>query len=268
MPLPRWIKALSYFDRLPEIWRAIRWTNSWWKLLRAYLKLGSVDYPFILRSRSGIQLQMNNYHDSVTAWVIFCRHEYFVPTNAKLIIDLGANFGGFTIFAAERAKNSRIISLEPFPATFERLCENIAVNGLQQRATCLPLAIAKTSSERNMSFEDGVDQSRGLIPEGTVFTEQVVTVKTISLPELLNYVSKNFGDQQIDLVKMDIEGGEHEWLPELPAHTLHNIRLWEMEYHPSGSKQVLFQALERAGLYCIKDIIIGADCGVAYFERR
>jgi FkbM family methyltransferase len=268
MPLPRWIKALSHLNRLPEIWSAIVLTKSWWKLTRAYLKLGRIDYPWILVTRYGQNIPLKNLHDCVTAWVVFCRHEYVVPSDAKVIIDLGANFGAFTLFAAHQAKQSRIISLEPFPASRNQLCENVASNGLVERVICMPLAIAKASGERRMSLEDGPDQSRGLLPEETVATENSVKVKTISLQELLKYVRENSGTDQIDLVKMDIEGGEHEWLPEIPASTLQSIRAWQMEYHPNGSKPALFKSLEIAGFNCVKDYIIGPDCGVAHFERN
>jgi FkbM family methyltransferase len=267
MHLPRWIKVLLHLSRILEIWNAIVLTKSWWTFTRAYLQLGRINYPWILETRYGQKFALNNFHDCVTAWVVFCRHEYVVPKDAKVILDLGANFGAFTLLAAHQAKQSRIVSVEPFPASKERLCENLASNGLLDRVICMPLAVAKAAGERTMSLEEGPDQSRGLLEE-TVATQKAVKVKTISLPELLQVVQEKVGTDRIDLVKMDIEGGEHEWLPDLPASTLQNIRAWQMEYHPNGSKQGLFKALEGAGFKCVKDYIIGTDCGVAHFQRN
>jgi FkbM family methyltransferase len=267
MPLPRWIKALSNIERIPEIWNSIILTKSWWKFTCAYLKLGRIDYPLVLATRSGTQIELNNFHDCVTAWVVFCRNEYSVPTEAKVIVDLGANFGAFTLLAAYKARESHIISVEPFPTMFERLCENVAVNGLRERVNCLPLAVAKVSGERRMSLDEGPDQSRGILSEETVATENSVSVKTISLAELIEYVQVNLETDQIDLVKMDIEGAEHEFLPGIPAETLQAIQAWQMEYHPNGSKQLLFKALENAGFNCIEDKVISCNCGVAHFKR-
>lgn len=268
MLLPRWLKALSNINRLPEVWQAIVLIKSWGQFTRAYLQLGKIEYPFMLVTRCGTHLTLNNFHDCVTAWVVFCRQEYSVAHDAKVIIDLGANFGAFTLLAAQRAKHSRIISVEPFPAMFERLCENVASHKLLERVICMPLAIASSSGERRMSVEDGPDQSRGLLPENALGAEQTVTVKTISLQEFLNDVRNKLGTEQIDLVKMDIEGGEHEFLPYIPAHTLQNIQAWQMEYHPNGSKELLFKALEKAGFHCIGDKMIGSNCGVAHFKRN
>jgi FkbM family methyltransferase len=268
MALPRWMKALSHINRLLEIWRAIILTKSWWKFTCAYLNLGKVDYPWMLVTRSGMKIQLNNFHDCVTAWVVFCRQEYSVPSDAKVIIDLGANFGAFTLLAAHQAKNSHIISVEPFPSMFDRLCENVAVNKLQQRVTCLPLAVAKASGERKMSIEEGPDQSRGLLEEEIVDSDKTTTVKTISLEELIQYVRFNLGVEQIDLIKMDIEGGEHEFMPEIATDTLQDIQALQMEYHPNGSKQILFNSLEKAGLNCTEDRSICLNCGIAHFKRN
>jgi hypothetical protein len=41
-----------------------------------------------------------------------------------------------------------------------------------------------------------------------------------------------------------------------------------MEYHPHGSKQELFQALERSGFICVSDNVMGFNSGVAYFQRQ
>ena len=119
-----------------------------------------------------------------------------------------------------------------------------------------------------MSLEEGPDQSRGILSAETVATENSVSVKTISLAELIEYVQVNLETDQIDLVKMDIEGAEHEFLPGIPAETLQAIQSWQMEYHPNGSKQLLFNGLEKAGFNCIEDKVIGCNCGVAHFKRN
>ncbi len=269
MNLSRWKKAILHIGRITEIWKAIIFTKSWWGFTRRYIQLGNIEYPWLLETRDEQNIQLNNFHDLVTAWIIFCRQEYEVSKDAKVIIDLGANYGAFTLLAANQSRKSRIISLEPFPAMFERLQKNVASHGLQERVMCLPLAIAKSSGSRKMSLDKDIpDQSRGLIPENIAETKLSVSVKTISLHELLEYTLSKFTTEQIDIVKLDIEGGEHEWLPEIPASTLQCIRSWQMEYHPNGSKQELFQALERAGFICVRDSVMGLNSGVAYFQRQ
>lgn len=267
MSLNRYAKLIFNINRIPEIFQSILLTKSWFNLTLAYLNIGKVDYPFILKTRHKQTINLNNFHDLVTAWVILCRREYKVPKEAKVILDLGANYGAFTLLAAHQAKKSQIISLEPFPKMFERLCENVASHQLQKRVTCLPFAIAKDSGLSKMSLEDGPDQSRGLLPENTE-NQLSVSVKTISLSELLEYIHSNLATREIDLVKMDIEGSEHQWLPEISASVLQSIRSWQMEYHPNGCKQKLFQALEKAGFICTYDYVIAPNCGVAYFDRK
>jgi FkbM family methyltransferase len=270
MKLPRLASALLHLNRLNELRRAFLWTESWWLLTCAYLQIGAIPYPIKLTSRSGLKIEINNYHDCVTIWVIFCRIEYFVPANAKIIIDLGANFGAFTLFAADAAKNCHIFSIEPFPKTFDRLSATIRSNQLGERVTCLPLAIASNSEPRKMSAEENVpDQSRGLLTkDASIKDEETFTVETASLTNILEYIYDKLGTNKIDLVKMDIEGRDHEWLPNIDPHILDPVGMWQMEYHPNGTKKSLFQVLESAGFYCSKDLEVGSNSGVAHFERK
>ncbi|CAD7961917.1 unnamed protein product [Amoebophrya sp. A25] len=48
-----------------------------------------------------------------------------------LVIDVGANIGGFTVPLAERVgENGKVLSFEPFRVLFQQLTANVAINGL------------------------------------------------------------------------------------------------------------------------------------------
>jgi hypothetical protein len=67
---------------------------------------------------------------------------------------------------------------------------------------------------------------------------------------------------------MDVEGAEHEVLPDIDPSVLSRVDLLEVEYHPSASKLPLFAAVERAGFSCIHDAIAGENLGVAHFRAE
>jgi FkbM family methyltransferase len=48
----------------------------------------------------------------------------------RTIVDVGAHFGLFTVYAAAANPGAEVTAVEPHPATFEVLCRNLAVNGL------------------------------------------------------------------------------------------------------------------------------------------
>ena len=54
-------------------------------------------------------------------------------------IDIGAHFGWFTIYLAQRL--ARVIAVEPYPSSFERLIYNVQRRpGLEHRIQCWPVA--------------------------------------------------------------------------------------------------------------------------------
>ena len=107
----RWLSSLAYLDRAPELWKCARRVRDWWPTTRAYPQLGETKYPFDFRTHSGLEIELRDFSEVTTAWVVFCRDEYVVPPKAKTIVDLGANYGAFTLLAAAQAPRARIVSL-------------------------------------------------------------------------------------------------------------------------------------------------------------
>jgi FkbM family methyltransferase len=266
MALPRWVKVVLYISRVREVWTAAGLTTSWFRMTLAYLSIWPLQYPWELVTRRGQVIRLENFHDLVTAWVVFCRGEYRVPRDAGTIVDLGANFGAFTLLAAGKAGSSKIVSVEPFPRMFDRLEEHVGRNGLKGRVECMKIAVGRVSGERFMPLEGCPDQSRSLLPENSP-EGNAVAVKTLSFEDLMREVFSRLQADRVDLLKIDIEGAEHEWVPVLKPGALARIRAIQLEYHPNGSKQVLFDAFQKEGFYCVKDWSVASDFGVAHFIK-
>jgi hypothetical protein len=95
-----------------------------------------------------------------------------------------------------------------------------------------------------------------------------VGVDAISLADLMAQVRSSLQVSRIDFVKLDVEGAEHEVLPAIDAGALDGVVELQMEYHPRRPKAPLFEALQRAGLPCVRDFQEAADYGVAHFKRH
>jgi len=266
--LPRWTRALRP-RRLAELSRALQRFENHGALARAYLRPSSATFPLELRTRTGWTLTLRDWHDAATAWVVFCREEYRVPLRARCIVDIGANFGAFSLYAASRAPWARVVSLEPHPDEFPRLVQHVAANGLGQRVHALQLAVASEAGTRWMDADPAHPApSRGLHPPGEDAPARSVAVRAATLPELLDRARLIAGAERIGLVKMDVEGAEHEILPDLPSGALFDVDAWVMEYHPNGPRAALFAALEREGLRLERDVQAHPDSGVAHFRRQ
>jgi hypothetical protein len=75
---------------------------------------------------------------------------------------------------------------------------------------------------------------------------------------------------ELDMLKMDVEGAEHEVFPATPTQVLRRIRHIGLEYHPNGSKSGLFALLTAAGFDLVQDAPtpLAPNSGVAHFCRN
>jgi len=109
--------------------------------------------------------------------------------DGSLFIDVGANVGTYTIWAAELG--AEVIALEPAADTFGLLQENIALNRYQVTA----LQAAAGDHCGTARFTSGLDTGNSLTLDGPVETE-LVTVDAL------------IGDRQVTGMKVDVEGFE------------------------------------------------------------
>jgi FkbM family methyltransferase len=237
-------------------------------VLGAYSRFASVQYPLEVKTRCGCQFRVTDRDELGTVWLIFCREDYSVPPDARLVLDLGANFGAFSAFAARRAPAARIVSLEPFPETFDRLSQHVEMNRLQERVSARRLAVAAESGQRKMDADPGWSSVYRYVV-GTSGREPAaqVEIETIAFSELVESVLTEHRADWIDLVKMDIEGCEWEVLPHsLPAVAGRIVRL-QVEYHDRGPKDELLSGVVRSGFRLVRDAPAWDNGGIAYFER-
>lgn len=242
----------------------MRQSADWKALIGGYLGAWPLHYPHEFRTRLGDVLTLEEFHDLVTAWIIFFRREYDVARDCRTIVDAGANIGAFSLYAARTAPAAHIVALEPFPSTHARLLAHVERNGLNDRVACRPWALAAADGARRMDDSSGPSQSRGLYaaePEASNGSVGV-PVEAITLATL--WEREQLG--QVDLLKLDIEGGEHELLGATPAEVLRRASAIALEYHPNGPREALFACLKGAGFALVSDAQHGPDSGVAHFR--
>ena len=111
-----------------------------------------------------------------------------------------------------------------------------------------------------MDENSACSQSRGMLKAGD---DAGLKVRTTTLAHFLS--DNNLLD--VDLMKMDIEGSEHEVIRSTAREVLRKIRRIALEYHPNQPKEPLLQHIQEAGFTLINDPLIGKDSGVASFKR-
>jgi FkbM family methyltransferase len=136
----------------------------------------------------------------------FRKYDYFGYRVAPgdVVVDIGANIGAFSVYAAKMCGASRVLSFEPFPDTFKVLNANVDKNDLQN-VTYVNQAIAGNRGRRTMAV-DSVDFGCNSLITGSF--ERTLDVECSTLDD----VFERYSLTNIDYLKMDCEGAEYEIL--------------------------------------------------------
>ena len=168
---------------------------------------------------------------------IWYSHAYDVPgvpiRAGDVVIDIGANQGFFTCYAA--FKGAQVFAFEPVPELCQRLRENVDRNGFTSRVTIQQCAIGASSGFVNLfvsSYLGGAQSTT--VPEFVrsagvpVIQEMLVECKTLS------QVLDEYSLQSVRLCKLDVEGAELAILKSLSHADLARIQSFALEYHPEA----------------------------------
>ncbi len=167
-------------------------------------ELKKLKHPFSVR---------NNPYDYATFEEVLLREDYdldldFTP---KTIIDAGANIGLTSIYLATKYPTANIISIEPENENFQILVQNAA-----KYENIIPVKAGVWNKKTFLAIKDNGGGNNAFTVE-EVSEESESTIQALSIVDVM----QQNGWQQIDLLKMDIEGSEkiifesdiESWLP-------------------------------------------------------
>jgi FkbM family methyltransferase len=143
-----------------------------------------------------------------------------------IVVDLGANIGGYSIFSAKSA--DRVLAFEPLQIHYDLLLKNIELNFCKNIDT-FKYAIGKSRGKRLIYIADtNIGSSSFFRP-----TPNSVEVQTITISDI--FVNSQL--DRINMLKVDIEGAEHEVFKDIDVELLRKIDKIIMEVHNYGTKQ-------------------------------
>jgi FkbM family methyltransferase len=145
--------------------------------------------------------------------------------SCRTIVDIGAHIGTFTLYAASRAPEARIIAVEPEPGNISMLKRNVQESNLGNRVRIIEKGIGIRESEHVLHVSDVSSWHHSLYARGD--KSHPVTIQLIPLVNLL----EREGVTTVDFLKMDCEGAEYDAFYQLPDAMLHAIRFIAMETH-------------------------------------
>lgn len=176
-------------------------------------------------------------------------------------VDVGANFGWFTLVAASRVgAQGRVIAVEANPETFDLLATNVEINGFSDRVACWQKAAWHEETELDfhvMRKHKGSSSLRHEIRESArAFHDdtETIRVEAMTLDDMI-------GDRPVHMVKIDAEGAEPNVLRGLKKTIERNKDLcitveFAASWYPNGQAEQFLDEIEEYGFKIRK---VGAD---------
>jgi FkbM family methyltransferase len=192
------------------------------------IKLGKLKHEFMVRPGT-------NDLDTILQSVV--REEYgcqIASGDMKVMVDAGAFIGDTAAYFLSRFPELKVWALEPQPDNYSLALENLAPYG--QRVSLLPYGLAASSGKACFA---GAATGGGLSAKGNV-------VNVISMSDLM----ERYQISRIDLLKIDIEGGEKDVLAPSASIWLNRVDMIMVELHSSEIERSVLEVLRDNDFEC------------------
>ena len=206
-PRPGWVFAEEYYEE--RRWLACR-RGALWEAAREK----DLAVPITVRWHSGTTVDLTLGNDNSLCLYVcgsFEPNEFaFLDRVLKpgmVFVDVGANDGYYTLFAARRVgPTGLVIAAEPSSRERAHLQRNLGRNGLDN-VTVVPAAIGAASGLADLHLAHGVHAGHNTL--GAFAHDDVVraSLERVAI-EPLDSVVTRLGLTHVDFVKIDVEGAE------------------------------------------------------------
>lgn len=186
---------------------------------------------------------------------------FYRPADGDVIVDAGANVGLFSIQIARQNRRCRVIALEPFAENFKYLRANVTRARLAN-VTCHEAALGAAFAKGHMQAVGTRSLDHVLRIDSSAASETAV----VPLASLFDLVRA----QEIDFLKVDIEGSERDVFAAATPELLGRVKRIAMEYHDQivpGTLQLLRSVLQPTHELTIRPSQM-EGCGILLARRR
>jgi FkbM family methyltransferase len=216
------------------------------------------------------RVTLENKYEVASFQDVFCHPFYWqlfqlINEPPNLVVDCGAHCGHFTILAdiCFRSKfnvvNTEYVLIEPNPYLLAVIRKNITDANISMRSQIIPGLLGSTQGHDTLWVNPKNYLSASLQPSEGAKPHQVPYINLL----------ETIGDRAIDVMKIDIEGGEYNFISENPQ-ILQKVNLLLLELHQdSETKQnKLLKTLASAGLYANEKPLQSHNHQLIIFQRQ
>lgn len=183
-----------------------------------------------------------NFFSNDNSWL-----KYPLPSEAKTIVDLGANIGMSSLFWSMQYPDARIEAVEMVAANAERCRKLFEKNQINANVTQAAVA----ASDGVMQYQANDSHTCNhlqVFDDIPAVASRLVSVQTYSLASLLEKLSL----QQVDILKVDIEGAE-SFLLQTVESWAPAVRWMLMELHHNIKYEEAVATLKKAGFTIVSE---------------
>lgn len=194
------------------------------------MKIFAHDPRFIFEGRE------DSKSDAVVVREIWCENVYEVfdgdLTDTGIVVDIGANIGAFTLYAAALGAK-KVIAVEPEPHNVEMLVKNVGANRhnvpncefiFDERAV-----VGKHTYQPLHAYMTNEHGDSKLLVDGEARSSERTDLQQVQYTTL-DDLFKEHGLEYIDVLKIDIEGLEGDVILGAQERTLKLCRYITLEY--------------------------------------
>jgi FkbM family methyltransferase len=157
-----------------------------------------------------------------------------------VVLDVGANVGFYSIGLAYRSRAQRIVAFEPVPENFARLAYHVECNALAARVTPVNVALGNRCGHVEMHMTDRGKSSTG---NAVLVTETNIADRPPSCRAAMTRLDDYAAENEItscDLIKVDIEGAELEFLRGAGEFVQRTRPVIFSEYNPAAAAEFAY----------------------------
>lgn len=197
------------------------------------------------------QIIVRSYDELVNVKEIFGDRSYnFYVDSDCVVMDIGANIGGASVWFSHMSNVKKIYAYEPFHETCDVLQKNIELNEQAQRKVSLyPVGLGEEAKESRISYNSNMSCGVSVLEDvnqkafdmyeqwGLIDKKQTKsdTINIIDIAKEFRRI-KLLNPSEKLVVKMDCEGSEYKLFDRLQEEDLlGEISVLMMEWHYNGS---------------------------------
>jgi FkbM family methyltransferase len=173
------------------------------------------------------------------------------------IFDLGANIGFYVLIEAQIISkgSGKIIAIEPGPDNYQLLKLNITENNYSDCVTVYHGAVTNKSGMTSLRLSNASNCHKLEEISSNNADGKFIAVPAFTFSDILT--EGNISIDQLDFLRMDIEGAEYLILPHIIELIANKEKfLMFIEFHPGESNlqkhKMIMKSLESMGYNCLK----------------